>query len=406
MKKLYLLLISVILLLVSCNKENNSIVKQFEINLFNYKFTDGYQVLYDFQEYTKSTNKASLKITTTIDKEYLNKLYEETMDKIEYDKDSVNTNTITYDGKKYKIETSYEKTYNYEYDYNYFIVSKEEKYTIDSIYEYNIGVCLSNDNTLTEQKIMYSYLSSDHSKLIQASTAIPVLSGYIFKDLAFKNDKILNISYQEDKNSTITYYYNSYASNSIIRNVLNTIEFKKEVPEGYKFSNDNQIRLSLSRYLINDNNNLMLNLNSNTYILDYIVDINNGVVIMTYPSISTDIHNLYAKIDEEKLNELKKILDSKYEKSITKGLYITNNSYYAIELKDNNIADIYTSYPNEKIGSFNYTIIDNVLTININDHNYVFNLVFDNNKGITLDKKKSNTYYLFDIGEGLTFYIR
>lgn len=422
----------------SCNDEkvkedekanNNDSIEEktnYKVEFFNDDLVSGDSEMYDYYLLTKEGKPLTITITYTFEKGYYNKNY--SYIKV-VDTDVVTEYELVYDGDMYyfyDVTNSRSLLGSYEY-LNY---SKYENRSIHSSYIYRVGYVISNNTSYTYETYIYSMSSSDSRVIENASKIIPIVHFVYSSNLTFTNNKILNISYYD---GGYKYYYSDYSiltTTVLLLNQLSWTNDLKSIDSDYSFpTNSKKINISMSRTLLSDENGLMLKELGEDYLLNYKIDLDYGIISMGYTNISTSSHNLYAKLTNEQIEQIKGIIKEDLIKDFTVGEYSyksnTDNlgaiaTIYRVRLFSNNKAEIVKDkyYENgdvfipveDKIVSGRYYIDDTKtekeLVITNNEYTYRFKLSYNENKSIkfVLNGSNPNNELFKEITEEAVFY--
>lgn len=327
MKKAFYLILTIFILLVfsSCTKvEYTFYIEEYDGIIV----TERDDAFYDFYIKTTEGKKASIKIKTTyvlheesVSKEY----YEENKDK--YPKTF--EEKITYDGKKFiyrnitEKETKIYKYLTYEYIKEEIPIRK---------YFATEGYLLTNNPNYTYSFYMHASLSSAAIHEILFTSQIAYSKTY-YKQIWFSENNNFHATFFDSNYKAHELKYENKTQNKILA-YLDSLTWyiaieneDKFFDPNKKYFRDNVLHISSFRTLKEDENNLMLIAEEGKKIpLTYRIDLINGIVIMDYNVVSTNIYQLVAKIDEndkyffDLLTELNLELD--YLSYIKPGKYV------------------------------------------------------------------------------------
>lgn len=384
------LLISM-LLLSSCIKlsfkkvEYNYYVEEYDGNTVK-----GENAFYEFYVKTTIQNKKAqilIKKTYILDKEGVSEEYYNEH-KHEYPK--TYEIRVSYNGNEFLKENL---TENYRSKYKYL------NYELTRSTHPGQSWNTADNYLLTDDANYYytNYLKDSLSAILipNRSKATPIYSKYYYKNIHFSNSEIHSIDYYN--NTHVDLELKIYLQNKLLAYMDSlTYESAKDLDfdNGYHSKPDglfknNILSIYTTRTLKkNSDDNLIKFYNDLGEVgLTYRIDLQNGIVILDYIAVSTNIHSLYSKINiSDKyffdiLNELNLTFD--YSIYLKPGKYVHNdsNTYYTIRSDgtfDYCYSDGQKIYENHK-----YYIINNKLILtnfNTSGINHQFNLIYDINE--------------------------
>ena len=414
MKKVIIifLMFTSLFLLVSCKKETDSIFKDidYEVELLNGQLVSGDDNMYEYYLSTKNGKKANLKITDFFEKDYLKNMYGDSYTK-QLD-DETYIHIVSYDGTAYNYKRYYNSTseVSEEGTFKYLTYCESTYENVeDSICERRVGYALTNDETITYETILIQSLSSSITPSVLFENILLVGFYYYINDLMFSQNKIYSIHYKDAEENIKTYYSDSTILKTVV-NTLNHLTWEKNSPEINISNQKNTISISMHRHLIYDKNGLMPK--GYDFSLKYIFFLDDNIVMMDYTSLSSTVNNLYAKLTDQQMEEIKSIINEKLRKYYTKGRYqysnYLSNRLYTVELLDEMQAKIYYQDLNPNPSSTDdlylnpviieeceYTIeksseSNNILVIQNGIYTYKFALTNKENKGIEYISSSSN----------------
>ena len=298
---------------------------------------------------------------------------------------------ITYDGKKYIEENLTENdTRIYKY------LTYEKIRSTSPNHNWNI----QDAYLLTDKE---DYLYSDFMNASLSSVLLPhhqvrstiAFTKYYYKDIYFSDNSIQSIKYynniHQDLNLSI-YQKNRLLAYMDYLTWQRTIDVEEIIFSKEKeYFRNNILRFNTSRVLKkNSDDNLILGAIGKEVGLTYRIDLINGLVIMDYIAVSTNIWSLVAKIDIndkyffDLLNELN--LSFNYSNYIESGIYKDDNSQNMFIIREDGTYDY--GYNDSQLIYCNnkyYIMNDKIIFTNFNTSgiNHSFNLIYDfTNKSI------------------------
>lgn len=280
MKKISLIILSLLMVLVlsSC-KENDNIINEYFVEEYNGVTLSGNEEMKEFYEKTKNgeISKVTFKMT------YLNN-----GKKDEY------THYIYYDGNNYITDFKMYESSPKKSKFKYLIYS-ESTGDENNLYFKTESYCLANNEKYTYEIVMQSFFSAIMENHI--NDAIPFYSYHYYKDLCFSNDKIINIVYEKQE------FSETLKNRNFLRNLIDKLSWSKEKRE-YTWS-EFDLRVSMTRQILNDSNNLLISTKGETINVEYVFDFDKKIAIMYYPNISSSYGQLYASLGEEDIESIK-----------------------------------------------------------------------------------------------------
>ena len=430
----FILIVSIFL--SSCNREtekenkNNSLIEgktNYKVEFFNSNLVSGDDEMYEFYLHTKEGNPLSVNITYFFEKDYYNKKF--STSRPEVDEDIIQEYELVYDGNVY----NYYDVSNFRSllgSYKYLNYSNYENKSIYSTYIYRVGYTISNNPNYTYETYVHALSSSISANLEVLSEIIPVVSFVYSGDLAFTNNKIINIEYFDNG---YKYYYSDYSILTTTVLLLNQLSWVKDLESlsgGYDFpTNSKKIIIMMNRTLINDKNGLMLKSLGEDYFLYYTIDLDYGIISMGYSNLSSTSNNLYSKLTNEQIEVFRGIIKEELIRDFTLGEYSykcnketsdRSSTIYRVRLVSNNEAEIVknTYYENgdvfvpieDVIVSGKYYIdtdkSEKELVISGDGYIYRFRLSYNENKSIKFVSNEStpNTKLFSEITDESIFY--
>lgn len=300
MKKIIslILIIISIMALSSCLKNSDY---DYYVEVYDAKTIVGEDDFYKFYLDTQNKKETSIKIVKTflLNKETCsNEFYEQNKD--EYPKTF--EIIVSYDGKKYIKQNITEK---YTKTYKYLKYEKIESTNTDNDVTKETYL-LTDDPNMTYEKYIDQMLSSVITDDQEETTNI--YTKYYLKTITFSETRDLTIEYCSDK-TTITCENISDQIKNEIFEYIDLLPFEKaidcdDLPKN-AFEN-NYLRIIVNRTVKDDPNDLIIF--EGEVFLMYRIDLDNGLIIMDYVILSTDIHQLAARINLDD-PKFKKILE-------------------------------------------------------------------------------------------------
>ncbi len=280
MKKISLIILSLLMIFILTSCKETSLTNEYYVEKYNGVTLSGNEEMKEFYEKTKNGEKAKV---------IFKELYEESEKSEEY------TYYIYYDGNNYitdyKMYDASPKTSKFKY-----LIYSESVGDENTLYFKTESYCLANNEKYTYERVMQSWLSALMENHI--NDAIPFYSYHYYKDLCFSDDKVLNIVYEKQEISI------TLENRNFLRHLIDNLSWSKEEISEY-FWSDSNLRVSMSRKILNDSNNLLLGTKGETINVEYIFYFDRKIAIMHYPPISSSYGQLYAYLDEEDIESIK-----------------------------------------------------------------------------------------------------
>lgn len=280
MKKISFIILSLLMIFILTSCKEESITNEYYVEKYNGVTLSGNEEIKEFYEKTKKGEKAKV---------IFKELYEESEKGEEY------TYYIYYDGKNYitdyNMYDSSPKMSKFK-----FLIYSESTGDENTLYFKMESYCLANNEKYTYETVIQSWLSVLMENHI--NDAIPLYSYYYYKDLCFADEKVLSIVYEKQEISV------TLQNRNFLRHLINNLTWSKEVISEY-FWSDFDLRVDMSRKILNDSNNLLLGTKGETINVEYVFDFDKKIAIMHYPNISSSYGQLYARLDEEDIESIK-----------------------------------------------------------------------------------------------------
>lgn len=384
------------LILSSCIKLSfKNVEYKYYVEVYDGNTVVGENAFYEFYVKTTIQNKKAqifIKKTYILDKEGVSEEYYNEH-KHEYPK--TYEIRVSYNGKEFLKENL---TENYCSKYKYL------NYELTRSTHPGQSWNTAENYLLTDDANYYytNYLNDSLSSILipNRPKATSIYSKYHYKDIHFSNSKIHSIDYYN--NTHVDLELRIYLQNKLLAYMDSlTFESAKDLDfdNGYHSKPDglfknNILSIFVTRTLKkNSDDNLIKFYNDLGEVgLNYRIDLQNGIVVLDYTAVSTNIHSLFAKIDiSDKyffdiLNELNLTFD--YSKKLKPGKYVSEeNEYYYMIRSD---------------GTFDYCYNDNQV-IYKNHKYYIINnkIIFTNFSTSGIDQKFN---LIYDINENSIFH--
>lgn len=280
MKKNSFIILSLLMIFILTSCKEESITNEYYVEMYNGVTLSGNEEMKEFYEKTKNGEKAKVIFKDT---------YDENGKIEEY------THYIYYDGKNYitdyKMYDASPKTSKFKY-----LIYSESLGDENTLYFKRESYCLANNEKYTYEMVMQSLFSALMEKHI--NDAIPLYSYRYYKDLCFSDDRVLSIAYEKQEISV------TLKNRNFLRHLIDNLSWSKEEISEF-FWSDSDLRVDMSRKILNDSNNLLLGTKGETINVEYIFYFDKKIAIMHYPYISSLYGQLYAYLDEEDIKSIK-----------------------------------------------------------------------------------------------------